>query len=116
MNPKNFKVSGINTAQNLKYHYQRTNIPGLPERPTILYAGYSLDKTGTQIRGVYTACWDGDQLMWIDEHGVESMEQVAFDFNQLNEKQQQKEVEKVIKRVSVKAGTPKRITKTGTNN
>lgn len=114
MDPKNFTMSGAETFQSIKYRYQDSSIPGLPERPTILYAGYSLDKTGSEIRGIYTACWDGEQLMWIDEYGGESIEQVTFDFEDYNDDKKQQAIEQVIKRVKVKKNVKRK--NTGTNN
>ncbi|MBW4888790.1 hypothetical protein KXQ82_03660 [Mucilaginibacter sp. HMF5004] len=114
MDPKNFKMSGAETFQSIKYRYQDSSIPGLPERPTILYAGYSLDKTGSEIRGIYTACWDGEQLMWIDEYGGESIEQVTFAFDDYDDDKKQQAIEQVIKRVKVKKNVKRK--NTGTNN
>lgn len=113
MNAKNFLTSNANTNQNMKYLYQESSIPGLPEKPTILYVGYSLDKSNSTIQGIYTACWDGKQLNWIDEHGIESAEQTTIDFS-LNEDKNHVAVEKIIKRISVKAAYKKTTKGTGT--
>lgn len=115
MDPKNFKMSGAETFQSIKYRYQDSSIPGLPERPTILYAGYSLDKTGTEIQGIYVACWDGQQLMWIDEYGGESMEQGNFAFDNYDDDKKQHEIERVINRV-IKVKKNAKRKNTGTNN
>ncbi|MDN3582850.1 hypothetical protein [Mucilaginibacter flavus] len=116
MDPRSFKISGADTFQSIKYRYQDSSIPGLPARPTILYAGYSLDKTGSQVQGIYTACWDGDRLMWIDEYGGDSMEQITFGFDEVDEKKKQQEIEQVIRRVTVKKNVKRKNTNTGTNN
>lgn len=114
MNSKTLNLSSINTNQNLKYLYQDSSIPGLPEKPTILYIGYTLDKTSSGIQGIYTACWNGNQLAWLDEHGIESIEQVSFDFGN-DEDRNQVEVERVIKRVKVKTAYKKVSKSTGTH-
>lgn len=114
MNSKTFNLSNVNTTQNSKYLYQASSIPGLPDKPTILYVGYTLDNTSSTIQGIYTACWDGSQLMWVDEHGVGSMEQVSFDFSE-NDDKNHIEVEKVIKRrITVKTAYKKVSKGTGT--
>lgn len=100
MDPKKFTTSNVSTKQNTKYSYQYPTISGLPESPTILYAGYSLDKTGDNILGIYLVCRDGDNIEWVDEYGVYDSQQVSFDFNDL--KVNETKVDKLLQRVRAK--------------
>ncbi len=118
MDARTFSFSSIPTVQNSKYLYQHGSIPGLSETPTILYVGYALDKTSSSIQGIYTACWDGKQLMWVDQHGVRSFEQITFTFDE-DEDKNQLEIEKAIKadkRVRAKEAYKKISKDTGTTN
>jgi len=42
-------------------------LDGFPEEPTFLFAGYQPDRTWTGIKGVYIACWEGEQIQWVEE-------------------------------------------------
>ena len=74
---KYFNVSNLKTRQHRKYMKQ---IPfeGFPEELTYLFAGYIPDPTWTGIKGIYLACWRGDNLQWIDEAGKRHSEQLTL--------------------------------------
>lgn len=100
MDPHKFTTANVATKQNTRYTYQNPTILGLPESPTILYAGYSLDKTGDNILGIYLVCRDGDNIEWVDEYGVYDSQQVSFDFNDL--KDNEAKVDDLVQRVRAK--------------
>lgn len=71
--PSNFK-----TLQNERYRKQ-LKVPGFPEEPTFLYAGYIPDASWTKLNGVYIACWVGNQIQWcIDASGVSTEQMNLF--------------------------------------
>lgn len=107
---KEYSVRNLNTRQHLKYMKQ-SSIEGFPEKPTFLFAGYIPDRTWSNIKGIYIACWIGSVLEWVDEFGRYSTEQAVIDFDVEN-KDVFKEIEKRIKLKGGKKGD----TKTGTNN
>ena len=118
--PANFK-----TQQNTKY-MQQGQIPGFPEKPTLLFAGYIPDKTWMSIKGVYVACWVGKTLEWVDEFGKYTSEQTKMDFDfETNKKDVFKVIERRIKikgeqketkRVSIKGKNKGATGITGTDN
>lgn len=110
MNPKNFAISNVTTRQDQKYRNQNIVIDGLPERPTIVYSGYSLDKSGLNVLGVYTVCRNGDAIEWFDENGVIESQQVSFDLDDISGSETK--VEKAIRRFKAK-GNDNRDTGTG---
>jgi hypothetical protein len=107
---KEYSVRSYNTQQHSKYMKQG-QIDGFPEKPTFLFAGYIPDKSWSNIKGVYIACWIGNVLEWVDEFGKYSSEQTIIEFNPQNE-DAFKEIEKRIKLKGGKKGN----TKTGTND
>ena len=112
LNAKNFSTSNVITQQTLKYKYQHAEIEGLSNYPTILYAGYTLDQHDYNLQGIYFVCRDGDNIQWIDQIGVYGFEQTSFVFS--NVKDDEKEIERVVKS-RVKAKDVKKK-KTGTGN
>ena len=107
---KEYSVRSYPTSQHSKYMKQ-SQIVGFPEKPTLLFAGYIPDRSWSNIKGVYVACWIGNVLEWVDEFGKYSTEQTVIDFNADN-KDVFKEIEKRIKLKGGKKGD----TKTGTDN
>lgn len=107
---KEYSVRSYPTSQHSKYMKQ-SQIEGFPEKPTLLFAGYIPDRSWSNIKGVYVACWIGNVLEWVDEFGKYSTEQTVIDFNADN-KDVFKEIEKRIKLKGGKKGD----TKTGTDN
>jgi len=111
LNAKNFSTSNIITQQTLRYKYQQAEIEGLSNHPTILYAGYTLDQYDYNLQGIYFVCRDGENIQWIDQIGTYGFEQTSFAFS--NIKDDEKEIERVVKS-RVKAKNIKRkIGKTG---
>lgn len=114
LDSKSFKGSNVSTRQTKKYHSQNSEIEGLNDRPTILYAGYTLDKTGIDLLGIYFVCRDGDSIEWVDQIGTTyDFEQVSFDFDSV--KQDEKQIENVVK-ARVKAIKANKKKGTGTHN
>jgi hypothetical protein len=107
---KEYSVRNYPTSQHSKYMKQ-SQIEGFPEKPTLLFAGYIPDRSWSNIKGVYVACWIGNVLEWVDEFGKYSTEQTAIEFDADN-KDIFKEIEK---RIKLKGGR-KGDTKTGTDN
>ena len=107
---KDYSVTSFYTSQHGKYMKQ-SQIEGFPEKPTFLFAGYIPDKTWSNIKGIYIACWIGNTLEWVDEFGKYSTEQTVIDFN-IDKKDVFKEIEKRIKLKGGKKGD----SKTGTKN
>lgn len=109
---KEYSVKNLYTNQHIRYMKQFP-IDGFPEKPTFLFAGYIPDRTWSNIKGIYVACWIGNVLEWVDEFGKYSTEQMIINFDNKN-----KDVDlfKVIeKRIKVKGGK-KGDAKTGTSN
>ena len=107
---KEYSVRNFYTNQHSKYMKQ-SQIEGFPEKPTFLFAGYIPDRTWSNIKGIYVACWIGNVLEWVDEFGKYSSEQTVIDFDAEN-KDVFKEIEK---RIKLKRGR-KGDTKTGTDS
>ncbi len=53
------------TDAHKKYLNQDPDIPGLPERATIVFAGYLADKTMSVVKSVNVVCWASDGLEWL---------------------------------------------------
>jgi hypothetical protein len=68
-------LPGYPTPQFLKFLGQG-QIEGFPETPTFVFAGYIPNPSWTSINGVYIACWLGETLLWIDDIGRFSLEQL----------------------------------------
>ena len=105
-----YSIRNHETDQHTQY-MQQGQIPGFPEQPTFLFAGYIPDGTWSNIKGIYVACWIGNILEWVDEFGKYSAELAVLDFD-AKENAEVKEIEKRIKMKRRKGGNRK----TGTDN
>lgn len=92
---KDFKTGNIDTIQQRKLQNQST-LNGFPDKPTIIFAGYIPNSTWMNVIGYYLACWDGERLLWYDEFGNVSYEQLSLDIKITDEKVH-KEIESIIK-------------------
>ncbi len=103
------RSAGNNTKQHIKYMGQSI-IDGLPDEPTLLFAGYIPDKSWTSIKGIYVACWNNSTVEWFDEIGKYTVQQLNIFEKPATEEDQNR------MRVRLK-GNKKNIdeTKTGTN-
>ncbi|HTR29527.1 MAG TPA: hypothetical protein VMH27_09675 [Puia sp.] len=106
-----YSVRSFYTRQHTTY-MQQGQIPGFPEEPTFLFAGYIPDRTWSNIKGIYVACWIGDTLEWVDEFGRYSAEQAILDFDQ----QEPKAIGEIEKRIKLKRRSSRGGRKTGTDN
>jgi len=106
-----YSVRSLYTLQHSAYMKQ-AQIPGFPEEPTFLFAGYIPDRTWSNIKGIYVACWIGETLEWVDEFGRYSAEQAILDFDQ----PENKTIGEIEKRIKLKRKGDGRGRKTGTDN
>lgn len=75
------RISCIPTTQYLNYSRQG-NIDGLPEDPTLLFAGYVPNSAWTKINGIYIACPDNeDTLHWDYEITRNTSEEQLYLYN-----------------------------------
>jgi hypothetical protein len=101
-----YSASNFQTNQTKNFLNQLA-LEGFPEEPTFLFAGYQPDKTWTGIKGIYIACWEGDQIQWVEEIlSKVSLVQTALPFY---------DQEPTEKRVKLKNQNQPE-TKTGTND
>jgi len=105
-----YSVRSLYTHQHTKYMRQG-QIDGFPHEPTFLFVGYIPDRTWSNIKGVYVACWIGKNLEWVDEFGKYSIESAVLNFD-AKENEVIKEIERRIKLKPGKKGGRK----TGTDN
>jgi hypothetical protein len=89
-----YSIRNHETDQHTQY-MQQGQMPGFPEQPTFLFAGYIPDSTWSSIKGIYVACWIGNTLEWVDEFGKYSAELAILDFD-AKENTEVKEIEKRI--------------------
>jgi hypothetical protein len=106
-----YSVKSLYTNQHTTYMKQG-QIEGFPEKPTFLFAGYIPDATWSSIKGIYVACWISDTLEWVDEFGKYTAEQAVLDFDQ----KENKAIDEIEKRISLKRGSKGGETRTGTDN
>jgi len=74
-----FSPSNVQTKQNDLFRKQMS-IPGFPDSPTFLYAGYIPDSAWSRLNGIYIACWAGDHVNWVIDAGKYSSEQLGLNF------------------------------------
>lgn len=107
---EDFSTSNVSTNQNEMYLNQM-NIPGFPDAPTFLYAGYIPDATWTRLNGIYIACWKGSQVQWVIDAGKYSSEQLGINFYSTD--LQEVEVSPTQQRVVLKEGALKKSAANG---
>lgn len=74
-------ISSYPTRQHKKFLNQDT-IAGFPDRPTFIVGGYMMDKTNTEMLGVYFACYSANGLEWFTKLGEYVHEQQRIDFTE----------------------------------
>ncbi len=57
------KPSNVKTKRIIQL-YQQSQIPGFPYKPTFIEAGYTTNKTMTEINNVYLVCWSQGIKKW----------------------------------------------------
>lgn len=68
-------ISNYKTEQHIKFMAQ-SFIEGFPDEPTFIFAGYIPDRAWGTIKGVYIACWNGNEIEWFDEIGKYCIQQL----------------------------------------
>jgi|GEM_PF-5527098 len=76
---EDFRTRTRLTDAHKKYLNQDPDIPGLPSRATILFAGYLADKTMSFIRSINVVCWASDGLEWLYDYSFGSTSQTSLD-------------------------------------
>lgn len=112
LSSKDLSPSNISTSRIVAFNNQR-QLDGIPDSPTLLYIGYTINKTYTEIDSAYIVCRVNNHVQWyIDITNEISLEQTRLQYTSNSENQ---EVE-IGKRVKIKPeiATIKKIT--GTNN
>lgn len=57
----------ITFTKQTKAYFNQVSIEGLPERPTLLFAGYKLDEEWESIQNIFITCWEGEKLLWVED-------------------------------------------------
>lgn len=76
-NDYSMTTSGTKQAQD---YLKQLPIPGFPDAPTLLVAGYIPDPTWAYIQNICITCWQGETLHWIFDVEHYGAEQIALPF------------------------------------
>jgi hypothetical protein len=85
-NLKTKRISGIGC---------QAEIPGFPNKPTFVEAGYILDKTSSEFQDIYIICWSNDQKVWEINLVKEAGLQLDIFDNEITAKENLKSILKV---------------------
>jgi hypothetical protein len=61
-----YQPSSLPTRQSKKYENQ-LSIDGIPNKPTFLYAGYTIDKSWGNILKMSIVCWENSHMHWVED-------------------------------------------------
>ena len=75
---EDFRTRTKLTDSHKKYLSQDPDIPGLPPRATIVFAGYLADKTMSIIKSINVVCWTSDGLEWLYDYSFASTLQTSL--------------------------------------
>ncbi|MCH2042620.1 MAG: hypothetical protein MK212_00645 [Saprospiraceae bacterium] len=78
LNP-DYSITSYMTKQ-AKDYLRQLSIPGFPEEPTLLIAGYIPEYNWSGIRDICITCWDGEHLRWIFDVEQYAAEQIELPF------------------------------------
>jgi hypothetical protein len=73
------RISSASTNQHITYMNQGI-LPGFPEQATYVVGGYMLNRTSTEMQGVYFGCYSASGVEWFTKLGEYVHEQQRLDF------------------------------------
>jgi len=89
----NLRPSNVETDR-IKLMHSQLQIPGFPDKPTIVSAGYTTDKHFSAINNVFIVCWRNGTIRWRIDLRRENEQQLSF-YN--NQEKAQSNVKSILK-------------------